>query len=186
MAEHGPTGPPWKRLGFEQLNGAQFALRYLRTSTIIRGEALAIVDDLIREIREEMNKVSYSPDDCPKHTCPLTCNAWKNCRARETGTCPFPTTCSCQLLCPYHDKSVKRFRIKSGAGDMLASDTVTELKRGVHSDVQAIELLQQRARWVHLHEGMTGLSRGVEKDGELQLTIGDHTESIPVRCLEEV
>lgn len=71
MAEHGPTGPPWKRLTMEQLNGAQFALRYLRTSVTVKGEALANLDMLLSEINEERKTkdpnappaISYHPDN---------------------------------------------------------------------------------------------------------------------------
>jgi hypothetical protein len=51
----------WERLTFEQLNGAQFSLKYLRTSPVIRGEALALLDSLIVDIWEEMGNKSEPP-----------------------------------------------------------------------------------------------------------------------------
>lgn len=70
MAQHDPAGPPWNRLTYEQLNGAQFALRYLRTSVLVRGQALSLVDDLTNEIREEMIKKSPK---CDKNNCTQEC-----------------------------------------------------------------------------------------------------------------
>lgn len=66
MAEHAPPGPPWKRLTQEQLNGAQFALRYLRTSTTVRGQALGNLDMLLSEIDKERKRKTPTPDSSGK------------------------------------------------------------------------------------------------------------------------
>jgi hypothetical protein len=105
MAEHGPTGPPWKRLTMEQLNGAQFALRYLRTSVTIKGEALANLDMLLLEIDEERkHSTVVSSDDCPRNSCRPTCTIWKSCHAKDIGHCPYPSMCMCQPICEYRKK----------------------------------------------------------------------------------
>lgn len=44
----------WNTLTEEQLQGADYSLRILRTSVLIRGQALALVDELILDIRDEM------------------------------------------------------------------------------------------------------------------------------------
>ena len=43
-----------KKLSNEQLRGCEWGWRYLRTSPLIRGQALALLDDLIEEANKEM------------------------------------------------------------------------------------------------------------------------------------
>ena len=43
----------WEFLTFEQLRGADYALRVLRTSVVIRGEALKLLDEQISEVKKE-------------------------------------------------------------------------------------------------------------------------------------
>lgn len=52
-----PTDSPtrWHKLTNEQLRGADFALRVVYSSTVIRGEALAIVKALMMGARTEMS-----------------------------------------------------------------------------------------------------------------------------------
>lgn len=111
MAEHGPTGPPWKRLTQEQLNGAQFALRYLRTSVTVKGEALANLDMLLSEIDEE-RKIKASDENigCPRDQCPPGCEVWKRCgtyAASEPKQCPSPNACHCRRICGYRTEVQK-------------------------------------------------------------------------------
>ncbi len=43
----------WKKLTNEQLRGADYALRVMHTATVVRGEALAILEAMMAEVREE-------------------------------------------------------------------------------------------------------------------------------------
>lgn len=45
----------WHKLTDEQLRGADFALRVVYSSTVIRGEALAIMKGLMKGARAEMD-----------------------------------------------------------------------------------------------------------------------------------
>ena len=45
----------YQQLSYAQLQGAEYALRILRTSVVIRGRALEILDEQLLEVREEMN-----------------------------------------------------------------------------------------------------------------------------------
>lgn len=46
--------PRWADKTMEQLRGADYALRVLHTSTIIRGQAIEVVEELIGQVRAEM------------------------------------------------------------------------------------------------------------------------------------
>lgn len=45
----------WKKLSMDELRGAHFALRVVRTSPTIRGRGLEILDGLLVEIASEYN-----------------------------------------------------------------------------------------------------------------------------------
>jgi hypothetical protein len=45
----------WTKLTSEQLQGAKYSLQLLRTSVIIRGEALKLLDSLISNITQEQD-----------------------------------------------------------------------------------------------------------------------------------
>ena len=47
--------PRWRKLNLDHLLGAEYALRCFRTSPILRGEALKLCDQLIYEVRNEIN-----------------------------------------------------------------------------------------------------------------------------------
>ena len=51
----------YSNLTMEQLRGADYAFRLLRTSVVIRGEALKVLDDQISEVREEMTRSRPAP-----------------------------------------------------------------------------------------------------------------------------
>lgn len=44
----------WQKLTGDQLKGADFGLRVLHTSTAVRGEALAVLEMLMGQVRAEM------------------------------------------------------------------------------------------------------------------------------------
>ena len=46
----------FEKLTSEQLVGSKFSLQLLRTSSIIRGDALKLVDSLISDITEEQKR----------------------------------------------------------------------------------------------------------------------------------
>lgn len=99
-----PPSSPWKRLSTEQLQGAEFAVAYLRTSVVIRGEALKVVDEVRHDIRTELTaRLPISIDDvnCPRGKCPENCRVWERCRAKDTKKCPMPTNCLCMDKCEY-------------------------------------------------------------------------------------
>ncbi len=50
----------WKKLTDEQLRGAEYAMRVVRTSPRIRGLALEMVDMLLEELHKEMKKRNAS------------------------------------------------------------------------------------------------------------------------------
>ena len=51
----------YEKLTHEQLQGADYALRILRTSPVIRGQALEVLDGQIAEVRDEMSKDRAAP-----------------------------------------------------------------------------------------------------------------------------
>lgn len=51
-----PQQQRYNNLTMDQLRGADYALRLLRTSFVIRGEALKVLKEQISEVREEMTR----------------------------------------------------------------------------------------------------------------------------------
>jgi hypothetical protein len=71
----------WKRLNLDELLGADYALRMIRTSPLLRGETLKLSEELINEVRMEINS---RPDDCMRRTQPGFSFRVINCE-----DCPF-------------------------------------------------------------------------------------------------
>ena len=71
----------WKKLTLPELLGADFALRVFRTSPLLRGESLKQVEELINEVRYEINS---RPDECMRHSQPGFYIRIINCES-----CPF-------------------------------------------------------------------------------------------------
>lgn len=53
--------PRWRKLNLSELLGADYSLRIFRTSPLLRGESLKLCEELINEIRAEINK---RPEEC--------------------------------------------------------------------------------------------------------------------------
>ena len=45
----------WKKCNIDELVGADYALRLFRTSPVLRGESLKLCEELINEVRTEIN-----------------------------------------------------------------------------------------------------------------------------------
>jgi hypothetical protein len=75
----------WKKLNLDELLGADYALRMIRTSPLLRGEALKLSEELINEVRMEINSRT---DDCMRKNQPgfsfrvITC---EDCPFKEYG-----------------------------------------------------------------------------------------------------
>lgn len=53
----------WKKCSLSELIGADYALRVFRTSPLLRGETLKQCEELINEVRTEINS---RPEECKK------------------------------------------------------------------------------------------------------------------------
>ena len=53
----------WKKCNLDELIGADYALRIFRTSPLLRGEALKQCEELINEVRTEINA---RPEECKR------------------------------------------------------------------------------------------------------------------------
>jgi hypothetical protein len=62
-----PSRIRWKKCNLDELLGADYALRIFRTSPVLRGEALKISEDLVNEVRTEINA---RPDECMRREQP--------------------------------------------------------------------------------------------------------------------
>lgn len=71
----------WKKCSLPELIGADYALRVFRTSPLLRGETLKQCEELINEVRMEINS---RPDDCMWHSQPGFYIRIINCES-----CPF-------------------------------------------------------------------------------------------------
>jgi hypothetical protein len=94
----------WKKLNLDELLGADYALRMFRTSPLLRGEALKLSEELINEVRMEINS---RPDDCMRKNQPgfsfrvITC---EDCPFKEYGL----------RKCDVVDKWFDNFEIETG------------------------------------------------------------------------
>jgi hypothetical protein len=56
-----PESTRWKRCSLDELIGADYSLRIFLTSPLLRGEARKQCEDLINEVRTEINS---RPEEC--------------------------------------------------------------------------------------------------------------------------
>jgi hypothetical protein len=56
------------KLSDDELRGAEFALRYFRTSPVLRGYALEVLDEVLCDAREEMAERAFQKSVKPKRS----------------------------------------------------------------------------------------------------------------------